>query len=107
MVPPNIRDLYDKSDPKLEVELSSDAAARFRSTFSRLSWLAVTRVDLVYYVSMLARGQATPKKKHERALCMVLRYLKGVSGYRQVIGVQSDFELRCKKLCPSVRVDAQ
>ena len=34
--------------------------ARFRSTLGRLSWLAMTRVDLVYYVSMLARGQATP-----------------------------------------------
>ena len=95
MVPPNIRDLYDKDDPKLEVELSNDVAARFRSTLGRLSWLAMTHVDLVYYVSMLARGQATPKEKHERALRMVLRYLKGVSGYRQVIGAQSDFELRC------------
>ena len=76
-------------------ELSNDAAARFRSTLGRLSWLAVTHVGLVYYVSMLARGQATPKEKHERALRMVLRYLKGVSGYRRMIGAQDDFELRC------------
>ena len=94
-VPPNLRDLYDKEDPKLETELSGNAAARFRSTLGRLSWLAMTRVDLVYYVSMLASGQASPKEKHERALRMVLRYLKGVCGYRQVIGVQDDLELRC------------
>ena len=28
----------------------------------------MTRVDVVYYVSMLARGQANPLEKHERAM---------------------------------------
>ena len=86
--PPNLRELYDREEEVLERELSSEAAARYRSTLGRLSWLAMTRVDLAYYVSMLARGQASPREKHERAMRMVLRYLRHVQDFRQKSSIQ-------------------
>ena len=57
----------------------------------------MTRVDLAYYVSMLARGQANPCEKHERALRAVLRWLKHIEGYRQVVSAveEKDLILRC------------
>ena len=57
----------------------------------------MTRVDLAYYVSMLARGQANPCEKHERALRAVLRWLKHIEGYRQVVSSveEKDLILRC------------
>ena len=93
--PPSIRDLYDRAieDEKLQRKLSGDAAKRFRSTLGKLSWLAMTRLDLLYYISVLARGQADPREVHERALRMVLRYLKHVSGFRQVIYPIDESEL--------------
>ena len=45
----------------------------------KLSWLvSTTRGDLVYHVSVLARGQSSPQEVHERATRAVLRYLKTV-----------------------------
>ena len=82
--PPDLRSLYDREEERLDVKLSLEAASRYRSTLGRLSWLAMTRVDLVYYVSMLARGQADPRERHERAMRAVLRYLKYVQSFQQV-----------------------
>ena len=82
---PILKELYDKEEACLQRPLSTEAAARFRSSLGRLSWLAMTRVDVVYYVSMLARGQASPLEKHERAMRSVLRYLKHVQGFKQVV----------------------
>ena len=76
--PPDLRSLYDREEERLDVKLSLEAASRYRSTLGRLSWLAMTRVDLVYYVSMLARGRADPRERHERAMRAVLRYLKSI-----------------------------
>ena len=92
--PPNLRELYDREEEVLERELSSEAAARYRSTLGRLSWLAMTRVDLAYYVSMLARGQASPREKHERAMRMVLRYLRHVQDFRQIVHPVDERSLR-------------
>ena len=93
-VPPNLKELYDKEDAFLQKPLSTEAAARFRSSLGRLSWLAMTRVDVVYYVSMLARGQANPLEKHERAMRSVLRYLKHVQGFKQVVNPTGENTLR-------------
>ncbi|OLQ05109.1 Retrovirus-related Pol polyprotein from transposon TNT 1-94 [Symbiodinium microadriaticum] len=93
-VPPNLKELYDKEDAVLQKALSTEAAARFRSSLGRLSWLAMTRVDVAYYVSMLARGQANPLEKHERAMRSVLRYLKHVQGFKQVVNPTGDNTLR-------------
>ena len=92
--PPNLKELYDREEEVLQRSLTSEAAARFRSTLGRLSWLAMTRVDIVYYVSMLARGQATPLEKHERAMRSVLRYLKHIQGFQQVVVPTSENNLR-------------
>ena len=53
----------------------------------------MTRVDLVYYVSMLARGQADPRERHERAMRAVLRYLKSVQSFQQVVKPMEDGSL--------------
>ena len=91
--PPDLRSLYDREEERLDVKLSLEAASRYRSTLGRLSWLAMTRVDLVYYVSMLARGQADPRERHERAMRAVLRYLKYVQSFQQVVRPMEEWEL--------------
>ena len=91
--PPDLRSLYDREEERLNVKLSLEAASRYRSTLGRLSWLAMTRVDLVYYVSMLARGQADPRERHERAMRAVLRYLKYVQSFQQVVRPMEEWEL--------------
>ena len=78
--PPCLRDLLDKSldEASLRVPLTPEAAARYRRALGKLSWLSATRGDLVYYISVLARGQSSPLEVHERAMRAVLRYLKTV-----------------------------
>ncbi|OLQ06849.1 Retrovirus-related Pol polyprotein from transposon TNT 1-94 [Symbiodinium microadriaticum] len=84
--PPCLRDLLDKSldEASLQVPLTPEAAARYRRALGKLSWLSATRGDLVYYISVLARGQSSPLEVHERAMRAVLRYLKTVVHYFQV-----------------------
>ena len=84
--PPCLRDLLDKSldEASLRVPLTPEAAARYRRTLGKLSWLSASRGDLVYYISVLARGQSSPLEVHERAMRAVLRYLKTVVRYFQV-----------------------
>ena len=84
--PPCLRDLLDKSldEASLQVPLTPEAAARYRRALGKLSWLSATRGDLVYYISVLARGQSSPLEVHERAMRAVLPYLKTVVHYFQV-----------------------
>ena len=84
--PPCLRDLLDKSldEASLQVPLTPEAAARYRRALGKLSWLSATRGDLVYYISVLARGQSSPLEVHVRAMRAVLRYLKTVVHYFQV-----------------------
>ena len=91
--PPDLRSLCDREEERHDVKLSLEAASRYRSTLGRLSWLAMTRVDLVYYVSMLARGQADPRERHERAMRAVLRYLKSIQSSQQVVKPMEEWEL--------------
>ncbi|GKD01205.1 retrovirus-related pol polyprotein from transposon TNT 1-94, partial [Tanacetum coccineum] len=50
---------------------------RFRSMVSSLLYLTASRPDLVFVVCMCARYQASPTKKHLKALKWVFRYLRG------------------------------
>ncbi|GKB54167.1 hypothetical protein Tco_0904920 [Tanacetum coccineum] len=50
---------------------------RFRSMDGSLMYLTTSRPDLVIAVCMCARYQASPTKKHLKALKRVFRYLKG------------------------------
>ncbi|GJW70755.1 hypothetical protein Tco_0127672 [Tanacetum coccineum] len=50
---------------------------RFRSTVGSLMYLTASRPDLVFVVCMCARYQASPTKKHFKALKRVFRYLRG------------------------------
>ncbi|CAE7615634.1 RE2 [Symbiodinium natans] len=76
--PPSLRDLFDKAidDPTEQAPLSPEAASRYRRALGKLAWLATTRADMPYWVSMLSRGQASPLQVHEKAMRATLRYLK-------------------------------
>nr|GFB32416.1 retrovirus-related Pol polyprotein from transposon TNT 1-94 [Tanacetum cinerariifolium] len=50
---------------------------RFHSMVGSLMYLIVSRPDLVFVVCMCARYQASPTKKHLKALKRVFRYLRG------------------------------
>nr|GEV74585.1 hypothetical protein [Tanacetum cinerariifolium] len=50
---------------------------RFRSMVGSLMYLTASRPDLVFDVCMCARYQASPTKKHIKALKRVFQYLKG------------------------------
>ncbi|GJW12685.1 retrovirus-related pol polyprotein from transposon TNT 1-94 [Tanacetum coccineum] len=50
---------------------------RFRSMIGSLMYLIVSIPDLVFAVCMCARYQASPTKKHLKALKQVFRYLRG------------------------------
>ena len=84
--PPCLRDLLDKSldEASLRVPLTPEAAARYRRALGKLSLLSASRGDLVYYISVLARGQSSPLEVHELAMRAVLRCLKTVVHYFQV-----------------------
>ena len=71
-------------DSKLQTPLSDEAASQYRRALGKLSWYATTRGDLVYFVSMLARGQSSPCEYHERGLRATLRYLKTAGNFFQV-----------------------
>ncbi|CAE7771904.1 unnamed protein product [Symbiodinium sp. CCMP2456] len=78
----------------LEEYKLENAAARYRRALGKLSWLSATRGDLVYYVSVLARGQSSPQEVHERAMRAVLRHLKTVVNYFQLFPRQEEKELK-------------
>ena len=96
--PPNLRDLYDRAleSEELSRPLSQEASARFRRALGKMSWLATTRGDLVYFISVLARGQADPREYHERAIRGTLRYFKTVSSFFQIFPRQRDQDLRVR-----------
>ncbi|GKE66063.1 hypothetical protein Tco_1520224 [Tanacetum coccineum] len=50
---------------------------RFRSMVSSLMYLTASRPNLVFVVCMCARYNASPTKKHLKALKRVFRYLRG------------------------------
>ncbi|GJX66854.1 hypothetical protein Tco_0302581 [Tanacetum coccineum] len=50
---------------------------RFRSMVGSLMYLTASRPDLVFAVCMCARYQASPTKKHLKALKRVFQYLRG------------------------------
>ena len=92
------RNLYDRAleSEELSRPLSQEASARFRRALGKMSWLATTRRDLVYFISVLARGQADPREYHERAIRGTLRYFKTVSSFFQIFPRQRDQDLRIR-----------
>ncbi|GKC35160.1 retrovirus-related pol polyprotein from transposon TNT 1-94 [Tanacetum coccineum] len=78
-------DLCDPIDTPMVDRLKQDEEplgipidqTRFHSIIGSLMYLTASRPDLVFAVSMCARYQASPTKKHLEALKRVFRYLKG------------------------------
>ena len=86
---------------RLKVKSCPDLQARRRLRVSagrwgKMSWLATTRRDLVYFISVLARGQADPREYHERAIRHTLRCFKTVSSFFQIFPRQRDQDLRIR-----------
>ena len=50
----------------------------------------------MYFISVLARGQADPREYHERAIRGTLRYFKTVSSFFQIFPRQRDQDLRIR-----------
>nr|GEZ10812.1 retrovirus-related Pol polyprotein from transposon TNT 1-94 [Tanacetum cinerariifolium] len=78
-------DSYDPVDTPMVDRLKLDEdplgipvnQTRFRSMVGSLMYLTASRSDLVFVVCMCARYQASPTKKHLKALKRVFRYLRG------------------------------
>ena len=56
--------------------LSKQAQARFRKALGMLAWVALSRSDLTFSVSYLARGQADPRQSLEACMRSLLRWLQ-------------------------------
>ena len=56
--------------------LSKQAQARFRKVLGMLAWVALSRSDLTFSVSYLARGQADPRQSLEACMRSLLRWLQ-------------------------------
>ncbi|GKD88938.1 retrovirus-related pol polyprotein from transposon TNT 1-94 [Tanacetum coccineum] len=78
-------DLCDPVDTPMVDRLNLDEVplgipvdqTRFRSMVGSLMYLTASRPDLVFTICMCARYQASPTKKHLKALKRVFRYLRG------------------------------
>lgn len=56
-------------------------STKYMSLIGSLMYLTVTRPDLMYVVSLLARFMAQPKEEHMAVAKRVLRYIKGTISY--------------------------
>ena len=56
--------------------LSKQAQASFRKVLGMLAWVALSRSDLTFSVSYLARGQADPRQSLEACMRSLLRWLQ-------------------------------
>ncbi|XP_042757982.1 secreted RxLR effector protein 161-like [Lactuca sativa] len=56
-------------------------STKYMSLISSLMYLTVTRPDLMYVVSLLARFMEKPKEEHMAVAKQVLRYIKGTMNY--------------------------
>nr|GEU56326.1 hypothetical protein [Tanacetum cinerariifolium] len=82
-------DSYDPVDTPMVDRLKLDEdplgmlvdQTRFYSMVGSLMYLTASRPDLVFYVFMCARYQASPIKKHLEALQRVFQYLRGTINY--------------------------
>ena len=59
-----------------DAPLSKQAQVRFRKVLGMLAWVALSRSDLTFSVSYLARGQADPRQSLEACMRSLLRWIQ-------------------------------
>eukprot|EP00435_Cladocopium_sp_Y103_P007090 s2679_g2.t1 len=75
-VPPKLEDLAKSKEKEGDVALTQEGEARYRRVPGQLAWAALSRADLCFYVSFLARFQSKPTGASEACLRAVLRLLR-------------------------------
>eukprot|EP00435_Cladocopium_sp_Y103_P026793 s405_g6.t1 len=74
-VPPKLEDLVKSKEKEGDEALTQEGEARYRRVLGQLAWAALSRADLCFYVSFLARFQSKPTGASEACLRAVLRWL--------------------------------
>eukprot|EP00435_Cladocopium_sp_Y103_P072215 s520_g39.t1 len=64
-VPPKLEDLVKSKEKESDVALTQEGEARYRRVLGQLAWAALSRADLCFYVSFLARFQSKPTASSE------------------------------------------
>ena len=59
-----------------DAPLTKQAQLRFRKVLGMLAWVALSRSDLTFSVSYLARGQADPRQSLEACMRSLLRWIQ-------------------------------
>ena len=74
--PPKLEEIYkDREKQGEDTPLTADGEARYRRVLGQLAWAALSRADLCFSVSYLARFQSKPSGAAEACLRALLRWL--------------------------------
>ncbi|XP_019433831.1 PREDICTED: uncharacterized protein LOC109340565 [Lupinus angustifolius] len=71
-----------------------DKPASYRRLVGRLLYLTNTRSDISFSVQQLSQFMANPTENHHKALCRVLRYIKGNPGQGLFYSMSSPIHLK-------------
>ena len=74
--PPKLEEIYkDREKQGEDTPLTAEGEARYRRVLGQLAWAALSRADLCFSVSYLARFQSKPSGAAEACLRALLRWL--------------------------------
>ena len=74
--PPKLEEIYkDREKQGDDGPLTAEGEARYRRVLGQLAWAALSRADLCFSVSYLARFQSKPTGAAEACLRAMLRWL--------------------------------
>ena len=74
--PPKLEEIYkDREKQGEDTPLTAEGEARYRRVLGQLAWTALSRADLCFSVSYLARFQSKPSGAAEACLRALLRWL--------------------------------
>ena len=74
--PPKLEEIYkDREKQGEDTPLTAEGEARYRRVLGQLAWAALSRADLCFSVSYLARFQSKPSGAAEACLRALLRRL--------------------------------
>lgn len=82
----NHRLCIDDNDPPVD-------EGRYRRLVGRLSYLTVTRPDLVYAVNTLCQFSSSPRQSHMQAAERIVRYLKATLGQGILLNTTNQLQL--------------
>ena len=86
--PPDLRKILDDGLESQQTPLSPEASSKYRSAVGKIAWGARTRIDFIYFISVLSRGQSQPLAVHEACLRAFLHYLMSVEHFEQLLSCE-------------------